>query len=196
MSSQVSLVISAALWGIFVRLDFFLASVLDWKHAEVTKLVCSLYWDLQSHAYCDLVCVDYKTPHSSVPFCAHTPGPPCLYCSKDPTLHTALRCDLIELSMEGWMITSCWLHCCWYRLRCWWPSGHTAGSCSANHQPTPPGPFLPCSLPATLPHAHSNAWGCAGPSTWYHLALRFSLVICLIPFSVFSVCSPSSPPVK
>lgn len=40
--------------GYFCLLGFFLASVLDCKHAEVTKLVCSVYWDLQSHAHCDL----------------------------------------------------------------------------------------------------------------------------------------------
>uniref|UniRef100_A0A8C2TWL7 Ubiquitin carboxyl-terminal hydrolase n=1 Tax=Coturnix japonica TaxID=93934 RepID=A0A8C2TWL7_COTJA len=33
--------------------------------------------------------------------------------------------------------------------------GHTVGSCSAEHQPTPPGPLLP----ATQPQAYSAAWG-------------------------------------
>ena len=46
---------------------------------------------------------------------------------------------------------------------------HIAGSCSAQPQPTPPDPFLPHSLPATLPQACSVAWGCgshsAEPST-------------------------------
>ena len=34
-----------------------------------------------------------------------------------------------------------------------WPPGHTTGSCSASHQPTSPGPFLPGSFPATPPQA-------------------------------------------
>jgi len=51
-----------------------------------------------------------------------------------------------------------------------WQPGHTAGSCSASCQLTPSDPSPPCSFPATLPQACSNAWGfCnwnAGPGTW------------------------------
>ncbi|KAK4818847.1 hypothetical protein QYF61_020066 [Mycteria americana] len=46
-----------------------------------------------------------------------------------------------------------------------WSPGHTAGSYSGSCQPTPTGPFLPGSFPATLPQACSIAIGLVEPHT-------------------------------
>jgi len=70
------------------------------------------------------------------------------------------------------MITSQLLLATLFLMQAWpsWPPGHSVGSCSAKHQPLPPGPFPLQSHPATQPQACSAAWGycgeSAGPSTW------------------------------
>jgi len=51
-----------------------------------------------------------------------------------------------------------------------WPPGHTVSSCSDGKQPTPLGPFILHSHPATQPQTYSTAWGYCGqsaePGTW------------------------------
>ena len=84
-----------------------------------------------------------------------------------------LRCGLTSAQYKG-TITSLILLATLFLIQTrmnWpsWPSGHTTGTCLAEHQPIPQCPFPLHSLPSTLPQVYSIAQGCGqstGPSSW------------------------------
>jgi len=105
----------------------------------------------------------------------HVPTTQCLSCSEGPKTECSIRGAASPVPSTGArsLPYSCWPHYSWYKPGCRWPSwppGHTATSCSAGCPPTPPGPFLLGSFPATPPQTCSVAWGCgdpsAGPGIW------------------------------
>ena len=67
------------------------------------------------------------------------PAPECLSCSEGPrTAHSLWGAASPVQSTDSWYKPGCW----WPS----WPSGHTAGSCSAGCPPTPPKILFPRQL--------------------------------------------------